>query len=179
MSENGMPEKNSPSQLIEPEDALLEAFWTRAKNVAKINPLEVIVGLDSVSALRPSAYSLGDSSEEADRLCKLVMDGTKRATSSWVASYQAEDARLPEVGELSIICDGSGTPHVLARTSKVTTVAFQQAGPEIAMAEGEGTFAQWKAEHDAFFRRECEELGIAFDPDGQVLTEYFEVLYSH
>ncbi|MGO1591517.1 MAG: ASCH domain-containing protein [Ancrocorticia sp.] len=179
MSENATPASGHQETPAEPEDALLEAFWTRAKNVAKINPLEVIVGTDSTSALRPSAFSMGDSPEQADHLCQLVVDGVKRATSSWLASYRAEDAPLPEVGELSIICDGAGAPHALTRTTKVATVAFQEAGPEIAEAEGEGTFEEWKSEHEAFFRRECQQVGIEFEPDGEVLTEYFEVLYKY
>lgn len=179
MSDNEMLGNSSSSSPIEPEDSLLEAFWTRAKNVAKINPLEVIVGLDSLSALRPAAYSLGDSPEDADRLCQLVVEGAKRATSSWVASYQAENAPLPQVGELAIICDGSGAPHALTRTAEVRRISFHEAGPEIAEAEGEGPFETWKAEHRAFFKRECQELGIDFNENGEIIVEFFEVLYKH
>ncbi len=159
-------------------DALLEAFWVRARNAAGIYPLEAVLGQDEQMSLRPPVFSFGDSVELADRLCQLVIDGKKTATSSWRDMYSHEGAELPEVGELSIVCDGAGRPRVLLRLTAVETVSFAHAGPEIAAAEGEGTFEEWREAHDAFFRRECEEAGIEFDPNGDIVVEHFEALYS-
>lgn len=155
----------------------LEAFWTRARNVAGIAPLEAVLGQDDAASLRPPAFAFGDSPEMSDRLAKLVLDGEKSATSAWLASYEAEGIDIPEVGDLSIMCDGADRPLALLRTADVRKIPFADVGPEIARAEGEGTLDEWKAEHRDFFARECAALGIAFDPEGDVVVEFVEVLY--
>ena len=155
----------------------LEAFWTRARNVAGIAPLEAVLGQDDAASLRPPAFAFGDSPEMSDRLAKLVLDGEKSATSAWLASYEAEGIDIPEVGDLSIMCDGADRPLALLRTADVRKIPFADVGPEIAQAEGEGTLDEWKAEHRDFFARECAALGIEFDPEGEVVVEFFEVVY--
>ena len=155
----------------------LEAFWTRARNVAGIAPLEAVLGQDDAASLRPPAFAFGDSPEMSDRLAKLVLDGEKSATSAWLASYEAEGIDIPEVGDLSIMCDGADRPLALLRTADVRKIPFADVGPEIARAEGEGTLDEWKAEHRDFFARECAALGIEFDPEGDVVVEFFEVVY--
>ena len=155
----------------------LEAFWTRARNVAGIAPLEAVLGQDDAASLRPPAFAFGDSPEMSDRLAKLVLDGEKSATSAWLASYEVEGIDIPEVGDLSIMCDGADRPLALLRTADVRKIPFADVGPEIARAEGEGTLDEWKAEHRDFFARECATLGIEFDPEGDVVVEFVEVLY--
>lgn len=155
----------------------LEAFWTRARNVAGIAPLEAVLGQDDAASLRPPAFAFGDSPEMSDRLAKLVLDGEKSATSAWLACYEAEGIDIPEVGDLSIMCDGADRPLALLRTADVRKIPFADVGPEIARAEGEGTLDEWKAEHRDFFARECATLGIEFDPEGDVVVEFVEVLY--
>lgn len=167
------------SDIIDPAEEDLEAFWTRAKNRAKLYPLEAVLGQDDLSSLRPNDYYFGSDRAEADRLCSLVIEGKKKATSSWLASYDAAGVPAPSVGELAILCDGSGNPRALLRDTRVEHVRFSQVDVTVADAEGEGTLTKWKADHDEFFRRECEDAGIEFDPEGLVLVEYFEVLYSH
>ena len=163
----------------EPEDPHLEAFWDRARTVAGFNRTEVLTGLDDTASLRPSAFSLGATKEVADELARLVVSGEKTATSSRVAAYEREGADLPRVGELSIVCDGAGHPRALIRDTEIRILGFQEADHEIAAAEGEGPFEHWKTAHEAFFRQECEALGIEYDPAGKIVVEFFEVLYKH
>lgn len=163
---------------MENNEALLEAFWVRARNVARFNPLEVIVGADDTSALRPAAFAFGRTPESADELCELVVAGKKTATSSWLACYEAEGVDVPRVGELAIVCDGSDEPRALIRVREVRTVPFGAVDVEISDAEGEGTLEKWIADHTAFFAEECEQTGIEFDPSQSVVIEFFEVLYS-
>ena len=184
-SDGGAPSDRSPSAEGSASDAVpeagtqteLEAFWTRARNVAGIAPLEAVLGQDDAASLRPPAFAFGDSPETSDRLAKLVLDGEKSATSAWLASYEAEGIDIPEVGDLSIMCDGADRPLALLRTTDVRKIPFADVGPEIAQAEGEGTLDEWKAEHRGFFARECAALGIEFDPGGDVVVEFVEVLY--
>lgn len=184
-SDGGAPSDRSPSAEGSANGAVpeaetqteLEAFWTRARNVAGIAPLEAVLGQDDAASLRPPAFAFGDSPEMSDRLAKLVLDGEKSATSAWLASYEAEGINIPEVGDLSIMCDGADRPLALLRTADVRKIPFADVGPEIARAEGEGTLDEWKAEHRDFFARECATLGIEFDPEGDVVVEFVEVLY--
>ena len=184
-SDRGAPSDRSPSAEGSANGAVpeaetqteLEAFWTRARNVAGIAPLEAVLGQDDAASLRPPAFAFGDSPEMSDRLAKLVLDGEKSATSAWLASYEAEGIDIPEVGDLSIMCDGADRPLALLRTADVRKIPFADVGPEIARAEGEGTLDEWKAEHRDFFARECATLGIEFDPEGDVVVEFVEVLY--
>ena len=184
-SDGGAPSDRSPSAEGSANGAVpeaetqteLEAFWTRARNVAGIAPLEAVLGQDDAASLRPPAFAFGDSPEMSDRLAKLVLDGEKSATSAWLASYEAEGIDIPEVGDLSIMCDGADRPLALLRTADVRKIPFADVGPEIARAEGEGTLDEWKAEHRDFFARECAALGIEFDPEGDVVVEFVEVLY--
>ncbi len=184
-SDGGAPSDRSPSAEGSANGAVpeaetqteLEAFWTRARNVAGIAPLEAVLGQDDAASLRPPAFAFGDSPEMSDRLAKLVLDGENSATSAWLASYEAEGIDIPEVGDLSIMCDGADRPLALLRTADVRKIPFADVGPEIARAEGEGTLDEWKAEHRDFFARECATLGIEFDPEGDVVVEFVEVLY--
>lgn len=166
------------STIPDPDRKSLEAFWVRARNLCHIAPLEAVLGQDDVSSLCPPAFSFGDTPELADRLAKLVLDGEKTATSGWRASYEAEGIDLPERGDLAIMCDGRGEPLALLRNSEVRVVGFQEADSEISDAEGEGPFESWKAAHEDFFAQECQDLGIDYDPDGDIVVEFFDVLHS-
>lgn len=176
-SDRSLPEESSANGAEAGTQTELEAFWTRARNVAGIAPLEAVLGQDDAASLRPPAFAFGDGPEMSDRLVKLVLDGEKSATSAWLASYEAEGIDIPEVGDLSIMCDGADRPLALLRTADVRKIPFADVGPEIAQAEGEGTLDEWKAEHRDFFARECAALGIEFDPEGEVVVEFFEVVY--
>lgn len=176
-SDRSLPEESSANGAEAGTQTELEAFWTRARNVAGIAPLEAVLGQDDAASLRPPAFAFGDGPEMSDRLAKLVLDGEKSATSAWLASYEAEGIDIPEAGDLSIMCDGADRPLALLRTVDVRKVPFADVGPEIAQAEGEGTLDEWKAEHRDFFARECAALGIEFDPEGKVVVEFFEVVY--
>ncbi len=176
-SDRSLPEESSANGAEAGTQTELEAFWTRARNVAGIAPLEAVLGQDDAASLRPPAFAFGDGPEMSDRLAKLVLDGEKSATSAWLASYEAEGIDIPEVGDLAIMCDGADRPLALLRTVDVRKIPFADVGPEIAQAEGEGTLDEWKAEHRDFFARECAALGIEFDPEGEVVVEFFEVVY--
>lgn len=176
-SDRSLPEEGFANGADAGAEAELEAFWTRARNVAGIAPLEAVLGQDDAASLRPPAFAFGDGPDMSDRLAKLVLDGEKSATSAWLASYEAEGIDIPEVGDLSIMCDGADRPLALLRTADVRKIPFADVGPEIAQAEGEGTLDEWKAEHRDFFARECAALGIEFDPEGEVVVEFFEVVY--
>jgi len=156
----------------------IDAFWTDAKIVAGLNPTGFYMGTMPAEALQPPAWSFGASPQQADELLRLVLAGTKTATASALWDYEAEDEPLPSVGTLSIVLDGEGHPRALIRTDEVRIVPFEEVDEEHARAEGEGTrtLAQWRADHERYFRENAtHERG--FSPEMPVVLERFEVLY--
>lgn len=166
------------SDILLPSEEEIEAFWVRARTRGKIYPLEAIIGQEAIISLCPPAFALGDTREKANELASLVVEGKKTATSSWLPSYQKAGEDIPEAGDLNILCDGEGLPQALVRNTRVDLCAFEDVDTEVALAEGEGDLAEWIEDHREFFAQEMKELyGAAFDPQGTVVIEHFEVLY--
>ncbi|MFH5821296.1 ASCH domain-containing protein [Georgenia sp. AZ-5] len=166
-------------EITPPEDEALELFWARARKVAGLTRLDVVVGESELAALIPPAWSFGTDAEEADELLALVVAGVKTATASALWEWEAEGEELPHPGDLSIVCDGSGEPRLLVRTTGVDVVPFDQVGPEHAAAEGEGdrSLEHWRRVHEKYFAAVLEPYGRAFAPDMPVVLETFTVVY--
>lgn len=174
------------TQIVTPDSKILDAFWTHAINAAQLNPAEAFAAQDDLLSLRPAAFAFGDTAQMADRLCDLVLTGKKTATTSYGPAYLVEGEEYPKVGDLSILCDGKGIPRALLRNAKVEIFPFNQVPAKVALCEGEypDTFtesevhAQWKTEHEDFFRKEFALIGGDFVPTDDVIVEYLEVLYK-
>lgn len=162
----------------EPDPRLVEAFWAEARVRARVVGEQSYLGRSSAGVLCPPAWSFGDSRAMADELCALVLDGTKTATSSARWAYAEEGSPLPEVGELSILCDGDGRPRALLAVTRVRVVPFDQVDAAHAAAEGEGdrTLEGWRRDHEAFFRR-VDDGAHPFTPDMDVVLEELTVLH--
>ncbi|MDP9806210.1 uncharacterized protein YhfF [Trueperella bonasi] len=164
---------------IEPVDGDLESFWVRAITRAKLNPIEAVGGQTNVVSLRPGAFAFGDSRTEADDLAELVLAGTKTATTSYGPAYELECEEWPAVDDLWIMCDGEGRPRALLCNTRVEVVPFSQVDAQVAHAEGEADLERWRAEHRELFAAQAQMLDRDFDPEADVVVEYFKVLYSH
>ncbi|QCR38472.1 ASCH domain-containing protein [Nissabacter sp. SGAir0207] len=101
-------------------------------------------------------WQFGDSAEMADALLALVIDGQKRATCGSLQSYYDDNEPLPQVDEINIILDGRGRRACAIRITEVALWRFCDVPEEFALAEGEGTFEEWKQEHRRFFSRNGE-----------------------
>lgn len=124
-------------------------------------------------------YYFCDNEKDADELAVLVVKGVKRATASCAWVFEANNERLPCVGDLNIITDFHLQPKCVVKTIKVSVRAFRDVPDEFAQREGEGdgSLSYWRACHQAFFSRECESIGKAFADDMPVVLEEFEVVY--
>ena len=112
-----------------------------------------------------------------NELLDLVLQGKKRATSSSLASYQAEGTAVPQEGDLSVITDWDGNPRCVIRTTKVRVIPYKDIPFRLARLEGEDdTLASWRKKHEAFFREEGKLLGYTFSEDMEVVFEEFEVV---
>ena len=118
----------------------------------------------------------GDSPKMADKLLRLVLNGTKTATCSALKEYKDGDEPIPTVGKKSIILDGGGTPRCMIETTQVDIRKFSEVDAAFAYAEGEGdrSLDYWQKEHKRFF----EGSGY-FSPDMELICEYFQVIREY
>lgn len=129
------------------------------------------------SSQKISIYSLGDTDELAMSLGKLVLDGTKKASTSGYRLY--ESGPIPKKGDISIITDNHHHPLCTIRNTAVKTVKFSDMTEDEVRKEGESdlSLASWKEDHRQFLTPYYQKyLGIDFTEDEMVVHEEFEVI---
>jgi uncharacterized protein YhfF len=102
--------------VTEPDHPEVRAFWDVARMHAKLNAAPSYFGPTPLESVPPPAWSYGDASAEADGFVAAVLADEGGATSAPLGDY---DGSLPEVGVLSILCDGGGRPRALIETTSV------------------------------------------------------------
>lgn len=124
----------------------------------------------------PEAWAFGATTEHADGLLGLVLEGVKTATASALEDYEADGEPVPAVGDLSIILDGGGAPRAVLEVTGIDIIPFDQVSDEHAHAEGEDdrTLATWRRIHERFWR---EFATTDFRPDMPVVCERFRVVH--
>ncbi len=130
-------------------------------------------------AEQPEAWAFGATSDHADQLLGLVLDGVKTGTASSLWDYEHTGEATPRVGELSILLDGAGTPRALIETTDIDTVPFNEVTAEHAFAEGEDdrSLESWRTEHEHYWRN-YSESPRGFAPDMPIICERFRVLFA-
>ncbi|WP_083563566.1 ASCH domain-containing protein [Boudabousia liubingyangii] len=171
--------KPEDQELVPPNPEELEVFWETARRSAGFERLNVIIGQGELASVRPPAFQFANTRHVSDQLAQAVLDGVKTATASLVAEYEAEELPLPEVGELSILCDGGGQPVALLVNTGIEVCAFNDVNSEHAAAEGEGdrSLPHWRAVHRAFWATHSAPFWKG-DGTDQVVCENFEVIYQ-
>ena len=143
---------------------MIEAFWTAFVAATGINGAY-------------EAWAFGDPSlpDLATELALLVRDGPKRATAGLASDYEDADETLSEIGDLSVILDGEGSPICVIRTTAVEIRRFGDVDAAFAWDEGEGdrTLEWWRRAHLWFF----EQQGTPIDDDTLMVLERFELLW--
>ncbi len=150
------------------ENPAIDAFYRRARAAVPDLPIET-----------PISWAFGATPAHADSLLALVLDGIKTGTASSLWDLEASGEPVPEVGELSVILDGAGTPRALLRTTRIDIVPFDEVDEEHARSEGEDdrTLASWREIHRDFWTRYAED-DRGFDERMPVVCEGFELLYA-
>lgn len=141
--------------------------------------------LDSLGndAPQPDSYqefSFGDSSEMADELGRLVVDGVKTGTASLAWEYAHDDEPIPRAGDHAVILDGNGDPLCIIETTRVYIEPYDEVGEDQAQAEGEGdrSLDYWRTAHWDYFSRRCEAIGRVPNEHMPVVCERFRVVWS-
>jgi uncharacterized protein YhfF len=119
-------------------DEALEAFWRRAVFRANLNHVPSYFGPTPLESVRPPAWSFGTTEAEAARFVADLIAGRTTAIAGSLRDYRADDAELPEVGELGIVVDGRGTPAALVVVTDVLTVPYAEVDPTATVVDGEG-----------------------------------------
>jgi uncharacterized protein YhfF len=124
-------------------------------------------------------WSFGHTADLADRLGNLAKAGVKTATTSLMWSYEAEQAPVPRVGNISIILDGKGSPLCIIETVTVEIKAFDTVDERFACDEGEGdrSLVYWRQAHWEVYAADCAALGRTPTEDMPVVFERFRVIY--
>ncbi|WP_101848216.1 ASCH domain-containing protein [Zhihengliuella sp. ISTPL4] len=144
----------------------IEDYWRDARTA-----------LPDLPEALPEAWGFGATPEHADELLALVLAGIKVGTASSLWDYEESGEPLPEVGELSIILDGTGAPRAVIETTAIDIVPFDDVDDEHAFAEGEGdrTLAHWREVHERYWRTHSENPR-GYAPDMPVVCERFRLL---
>ncbi|GAA3290780.1 ASCH domain-containing protein [Arthrobacter citreus] len=123
--------------------------------------------------------AFGDSPELADQLLSLVLAGRKRATSSHVAEYMAEGEPLPRIGVHWVVCDGSGEPGAILRTTELKIGTFADADEAFARDEGEDdlSLASWRREHQKYWERTAAARGESWSERDELVFERFDLVW--
>jgi uncharacterized protein YhfF len=100
----------------------LRAFWELARFHAKLNAAPTYFGPTTLESVPPPAWTYGESEEESDAFVERVLAEEGGEMSAAAADYGDE---LPEVGVLSILCDGAGVPRALVEVTDVALAGDQ------------------------------------------------------
>ncbi|KIT17434.1 ASCH domain-containing protein [Jannaschia aquimarina] len=132
-----------------------------------------MTSLEALKATYPGAqaYRFGDGPDLCAELTALVVSGAKTATCGRLSDYPEGDPDRPVVGRRDIACLWDWTPACVTETVKVTERRFRDVPEDFALAEGEGTFEEWRRGHETYFGRNG-----GFDPGMWLLCERFRVV---
>ena len=126
-----------------------------------------------------SAWHFCDTPAEADECAALVLARRKVATAPSLWGFEARGEEPPRPGDYHVVTNWAGEAQCVIRTETVTVVPFDQVSAEHAAAEGEGdgTLAQWRTTHWAYYMRELAGTGFTPRADMPVVCEYFRMVY--
>lgn len=116
-------------------------------------------------------FSFGDSPELNDELLALVLSGKKTATCGALRDYGEGKEAMPVVGRRDVVLNGAGEPAAVIETLSTEIKRFDEVTPEFSDREGEGPYAKWRAEHEAYFERNG-----GFSPEMELVCERFKLV---
>ena len=117
----------------------------------------------------PSEF--GDGRALCDELIGLIRSGAKTATCGALRDHEGGGEALPVVGRRDVVVDWDGRPVLVTETTEVTLRRFDEVPEDFALAEGEGSFEDWRLGHEAYFGRNG-----GFDPAMMLVCERFRLV---
>ena len=128
--------------------------------------------IDELRVRYPGAegFRFGDGPALCAELLHLVRSGAKTATCGAVRDFEAGEP-MPVVGRRDIALNWDGTPALVIETIEVARRRFDEVPEDFALAEGEGTFAEWREGHVRYFGRNG-----GWSPDMELICERFRLV---
>lgn len=107
-----------------------------------------------------------------DRLVAAVLAGEKTATTSLLAEWEEEGETPPTPGRRAAVVDSDGRRVAVIETTATRVLRIAEVVDGIAQAEGEGFagVADWRAEHERFWRSFRDD---PLTDDTLVVVEWF------
>ncbi|MCR9205382.1 MAG: ASCH domain-containing protein [Halobacteriovoraceae bacterium] len=130
---------------------------------------------DHLKNYKFEAWSFGNTTEMADELGALVVEGKKTATCSLLRAYRGEESEIPQVGLYSLICDGSENPLCVVFLTHTWICPYDEVDEVQAFEEGEGdrSLEYWRKAHLEFFSQY-----EGFHEKEDLICERFKVVYK-
>lgn len=125
---------------------------------------------------RPANVSAWMFGEAVDELAQAVIEGRKTATCSAHVLYGLENEPIPVIDEYSIILNSQSEPVAIIKTVDVSFTPMNEVTEEFALAEGDGSYRNWKKIHERYFKRELDKFGLEFTEDLLLVCERFELV---
>jgi len=141
--------------------------------------LDSLPDMHAHRSMTPDAFAFGGGGALGNELARMVLAGTKRATTSLPVEFTAVGDPLPVPGSVSIVLDSGANPLCIIERTQVDSVPFEDVGAKYAAIEGEGdgSLVYWRRVHREYFQDVCSRLGGAFDERSIVLCQVFRVVW--
>lgn len=120
-----------------------------------------------------SAWMFGDTPDE---LARLVIEGKKTATCSAHILYELENEPLPTTEDYSVILNSKEEPVAIIKTIDVSIIPMNDVKEEFALAEGEGSYEEWKTIHVRYFKQALKETNQPFTESLLLVCERFTLV---
>lgn len=136
-----------------------------------------IIGISAPAEIIADLFC--NNEKEANELAILVNQGIKRASAQSLWSIQKTGGQLPSVGGIFVVTDWDRNAVCIVKTTKVSTIPFNEISEENAYREGEGdrTLQHWRQVHIRFYKEEFEKLGLTFEETMPIVFEEFEKVF--
>lgn len=115
--------------------------------------------------------------EKPDWLASLVLEGKKKATCSSFPLYALDGDTLPQVGDYQIVLNSQDEPVAIIQSVEINIIPFNEVSVEFALAEGEGTYEEWKEAHVNFFCGLLSQYKLTFTEDMLTVCDLFKKVY--
>lgn len=126
------------------------------------------------------SYEAWQFGEDPDKLATLVLEGTKKATTSLHQLYIETGESIPQIDQYSVIINSREEAVCIIQATNVQILPFHDLTEEMAFIEGEGdkSLKYWKEVHWEFFRKEAASIGITFTSDMLIIFETFQLVFQ-
>ena len=119
------------------------------------------------------AYRYGDTPDE---LAAMVVSGEKTATSNALRLFELNQRVFPQIGDYHIILNKAFQPVALIQVETVSIVPYDEIDDAFAIAEGDGSYANWNEIHERFFEEQLAKFNEPFHRKIDLVCQTFKVL---